>query len=88
VGSSRSLTSADVGKLLTNSGPITITVTGLTTGQQVDFIQTSASQITFVADTGVTLYSKDSLLKTSGQYAVAAIKCIATNTYVLAGDIG
>jgi hypothetical protein len=88
ISTSRSLSSSDVGKLLTNSAAITLTVEGLSVGQQVDFIQTNASQITFAAGAGVTLSSKDSLLKTGGQYAVASIKCIATNVYVLAGDLG
>jgi hypothetical protein len=88
VSTSRSLSSSDVGKLLTNSAAITLTVAGLSIGQQVDFIQTNASQITFAAGSGVTLNSRDSLLKTGGQYSVASIKCIATNVYVLAGDLG
>jgi hypothetical protein len=88
VSTSRALTSADVGNLLTNSGAVTITVQGLTTGQQVDFLQLNASQITFTAGAGVTLYSKGSKLKTAAQYSPASIKCIATNTYVLIGDLG
>jgi hypothetical protein len=88
VGSSRALTSADVGKLITNSGAITITVEGLSVGQQVDFLQTNASQITFVAGSGMTLNSKDAKLKTSAQYSPASIKCVASNSYVLVGDLG
>ena len=88
VSTSRSLSSSDVGKLITNSAAITITVTGLSVGQQVDFIQTNSSQITFAAGSGVTLYSKNSRVKTAGQYSPATIKCIASNTYVLIGDIG
>ena len=88
VASSRALTSADAGKLLTNSGAITITVEGLSVGKQVDFLQTNAAQITFTAGSGVTLYSKDSKLKTAAQYSPATIKCIASNTYVLVGDLG
>jgi hypothetical protein len=87
VSTSRSISSADAGKLLTNSAAITMTVTGLSIGQQVDFIQTNSSQITFAAGSGVTLYSKDSKLKTNAQYSAATIKCIATNTYVLVGDL-
>jgi len=87
-GSNYSLTSADAGKLITNSGAVTITVEGLAAGQQVDFLQTNASQITFVAGSGVTLNSKGGNLKTAAQYSPAAIKCTATNTYVLVGDLG
>lgn len=87
-GTTRALTSADAGKLITNAGAITITVEGLTAGQQVDFIQTNAAQITFVAGAGVTLSSKGGNLKTAAQYSPASVKCIATNTYVLLGDLG
>lgn len=87
ISTSRSVLSSDAGKLLTNSAAITLTVGGLSIGQQVDFIQTNASQITFAAGAGVTLNSKESLLKTAGQYAVASIKCIALDVYVLAGDL-
>jgi hypothetical protein len=81
------LTSADVGKLLTNSAAITITVEGLSVGQQVDFLQTNASQITFTPGSGITLNSKSGNRKTSAQYSPASIKCVATNSYVLVGDL-
>jgi hypothetical protein len=87
-GSTRALTSADAGKLITNSGAITITVEGLSAGQQVDFLQTNAAQITFAAGSGVTLSSKGSLLKTNTQGSAASVKCTATNTYWLVGDLG
>jgi hypothetical protein len=82
------LSSADAGKLYQNSGTVTVTVTGLTAGQQVDFVQTNAGQITFAAGSGITLSSKESKLKTAGQYSAASVKCIGTNTYVLVGDLG
>jgi len=88
VGTSRALTSADTGKLITNSAAITITVEGIAVGKQVDFVQTNAAQITFVAGSGVTLNSKEGKLKTAAQYSPASIKCIATNSYILVGDLG
>jgi hypothetical protein len=88
VGSSRALTSTDTGKLITNSGAITITVEGIAVGKQVDFVQTNAAQITFVAGSGVTLNSKNGNLKTAAQYSPASIKCIATDSYILVGDLG
>lgn len=87
-GSTRALTSADAGKLITNSGAITITVEGLAVGQQVDFLQTNASQITFAAGAGMTLNSKGAKLKTAAQYSPASVKCVANNSYVLVGDLG
>jgi len=88
IGTSRALTSADTGKLITNSAAITITVEGIAVGKQVDFVQTDAAQITFAAGSGVTLNSKNGNLKTNAQYSPASIKCIATNSYILVGDLG
>ena len=82
------LTSADAGKLILNSDALTVTVQGLTVGQQVDFLQDATSQITFVAGAGMTLTSKRGNLKTSERYSPAGIKCVASNTYVLVGDLG
>jgi hypothetical protein len=36
----------------------------------------------------MTLYSKESKLKTAAQWSPAGVKCIATNTYALVGDLG
>jgi hypothetical protein len=88
VASSRALASGDAGKLILNSAAVTVTVQGLSVGQQVDFLQNVAGQITFVAAGGSTLNSKDGNLKTAAQYSPAGIKCVATNTYVLIGDLG
>ena len=83
-----SLTSADAGKLILNSAAITITVEGLAVGKQVDFLQNVAGQITFAAGAGMTLNSKGGNLLTLEQYSVAGVKCVAIDTYVLAGDLG
>lgn len=91
VTSSRSLASADAGKLITNfgaTGGVNIGVQGLAVGQQVDFIQMDATnQITFSAGSGVTLVSRDSRVTTFAQYSVVTVKCVATNSYVLIGDL-
>jgi hypothetical protein len=79
---------ADAGKLVTNSGALTVTVDNLLPGQQMDFLQLSSSQITFSAGSGETLGSKDGRLKTATQYSAATVKCVAANTYVLIGDLG
>lgn len=86
-GTTRALTSADAGKLITNASAITITVQGLSAGQQVDFIQTDSAQITFTPGAGVTLNSKGNNRKTAAQYSPASIKCVAANSYVLVGDL-
>jgi hypothetical protein len=64
-----------------------MTVEGIAVGKQVDFVQTDAAQITFVAGSGVTLNSKNGNLKTAAQYSPASIKCIATDSYILVGDL-
>lgn len=87
LGSNYTLQSSDKGKLYTNSGAVTVTVQGLAVGEQVDFIQTNASQITFTPGSGITLNSKNNNRKTSAQYSPATVKCIASNTYILAGDL-
>ncbi len=81
------LQSSDKGKLYTNSGAVTVTIQGLAVGEQVDFIQTNAAQITFTPGSGITLNSKNNNRKTSAQYSPATVKCIASNTYILAGDL-
>ncbi len=87
VGTSRALVSADAGKVITNSAAITITVQGLAVGQQVDFVQMNAAQITFAPGSGITLNSKSGNRKTAAQFSPAGIKCVATNSYVLIGDL-
>lgn len=82
-----SLTSADAGKLILNSAAITITVEGIEVGKQVDFLQSGADTITFAAGAGVTLSSKGSALTTAAQGSPASIKCVATDTYWLIGDL-
>jgi hypothetical protein len=82
------LTSADAGKFITNSQAITITVQGIEVGKQVDFFQNVSGQITFAAGAGTTLNSRAGLLKTAVQYSAVSVKCLATNSYVLIGDLG
>lgn len=82
------LTSSDAGKLLINSAGVTITVEGLNVGEQVDFLQTNIAQFTFVAGSSQTLSSKNSLVKTASTGSPATIKCVATDTYWLIGDLG
>lgn len=70
----------------TNSA-ITITVPDvLANGQRVDVLQAGSGQVTF-AGSGVTLYSKDSLTKTAGQYAAATVMK-AGGVYYIVGNLG
>lgn len=76
-GTSYTLTAADAGQLLitSNASPVSITVPAsvLSQGDVVCIVQGAAGQVTLVADTGVTLASSDSLLKTRKQDAQIAI---------------
>lgn len=84
-----SILATDAGTLITNSAAITITVDDvLSVGEQIDFLQMGADQITFAQGTATNLYSKDGNLKTAAQYSPASIKCVSSGVYVLVGDLG
>jgi len=84
-----SILAADAGTLITNSAAVTITVDDvLSVGEQIDFLQMGADQITFAQGTATNLYSKDGNLKTAAQYSPASIKCVSSGNYVLVGDLG
>lgn len=85
--SNYTLTSADAGKLFYNTTAVTVTVQGLSVGQQVDFFQRGSGRITFSAGAGITIESVDGKSKTSKAYAGATIKCLLSNTYALVGDL-
>jgi hypothetical protein len=80
----------DAGNTINSTGSaITITIdNNLSAGQRIDFVQTGAGQITFAAGSGVTLNSKESKLKTAGQYSAATVLCLASGSYILVGDLG
>lgn len=85
---------ADDGKLITcdNASPITVTIPPNGTvaygiGTQINLMQLGAGQVTIAAGAGVTLRSAGSKLKTNGQYAVATCCKIATDTWVVIGNL-
>lgn len=88
------LQASSAGKLLLSgplgnpNAPATVIVQGLSAGQQVDFVQWQDGQITFQAGEEVTIFSKNSKVKTTAEYSVASIKCISSYTYLLSGDLG
>ena len=84
------LVASDVGKLITISKatPVTLTVPsglGLVAGQRIDIAQLSTGQVT-VVPSGVTIYATPGLLLRA-QYSTATLICLATNTYLLVGDL-
>ena len=57
------------------------------TGTQILVQQGGAGQTTFVASGGVTINSRGSALKITGQYGLATLLKTATNTWTLSGDL-
>jgi hypothetical protein len=86
---------SDDGKLVTcdNASPIVFTIPLNATvaygiGTQINLMQLGAGQVTITpATAGVTLRSAGSRLKTNGQYAVATCCKIASDTWVVIGNL-
>jgi hypothetical protein len=85
---------ADDGKLITcdNGSAIALTIppnssVAFGIGTQINIMQLGAGQVTITAGAGVTLRSAGSRLKTNGQYAVATCCKIATDTWVVIGNL-
>ena len=93
-GTTYTLVAGDDGKLVTcdNGAAITLTVppnssVAFGIGTQVNIMQLGAGQVTITAGGGVTLRSAGSKLKTNAQYAVATCCKIATDTWVVVGNL-
>ena len=90
----KTLVIGDHGKLLTldNGSAITLTVppnssVAFPIGAEVTIVQKGAGQVTIAAGSGVTLYAADNELKTRVQYSSAVLTKIATDTWLVAGDL-
>ena len=84
---------ADDGKLVTcdNASAITFTIptnasVAFGIGTQINIMQLGAGQVT-IAGAGVTFRSEGNKLKTKGQYAVVTCCKIATDTWVVVGNL-
>jgi hypothetical protein len=84
----------DDGKLVTcdNAAAIALTIPPNSSvaygiGTQINIMQLGAGQVTITAGSGVTLRSAGSKLKTNAQYAVATCCKIATDTWVVIGNL-
>lgn len=84
----------DVGKLVqfTSASAIIFTIPANATvafaiGDQINVYQDGAGVVTITAGAGVTLRSNGTKLKTNGQYAVATCAKIATDTWVVVGNL-
>ena len=85
---------SDDGKLVTcdNAASIALTIppnssVAFGIGTQINIMQLGAGIVTITAGAGVTLRSASSKLKTNGQYAVATCCKIATDTWVVIGNL-
>lgn len=56
-------------------------------GTEIEIVQGNSYPVTVSAGSGVTVYSKDGLLSTNGQWSVICLKCISTDTWLVAGDL-
>ena len=85
---------ADDGKLITcdNASAIALTIPPNSSvaygiGTQINIMQLGAGQVTITAGAGVTLRSSGSKLKTKDQYSVATCAKIASDTWVVVGNL-
>lgn len=78
----------DVGTVVetTSGSAVAVTVAGLAAGDVVEFTQYGAGQITFAADTGVTLRSASGL-KTRTQYSCVALRWRTSTEVIVSGDL-
>jgi hypothetical protein len=84
----------DDGKLVTcdNASAIALTIppnssVAFGIGTQINIMQLGAGQVTITAGAGVTFRSAGTKIKTNGQYSVATCVKIATDTWVLVGNL-
>jgi len=88
-GTTYTLVSSDLNKLVTlsNSSAITLTIPSavFTVGQQINIQQIGAGQVTVQGDGTSTFTGTGTKLRT--QYSAATIVCTGTNTFTLIGDL-
>ncbi len=93
-GTTYTAVAADSGKLvtLTNASAITLTLppSVYSVGEQINFVQLGAGQVTFAQGAGVTIVSAGataSAPKIGKQYAAATAVCTASNTFLVIGAV-
>lgn len=89
-GTTYTLVSGDVNKLVTlnNASAVTVTVPNgvFTTGQQVNLQQIGVGQVTIASD-GTTTITSTPGLKLNARYSAATLICTGTNTFTLVGSL-
>ena len=85
---------ADHGKLVTSSNGSAQTLTvppnssvAYPIGADITVMQLGSGQVTIAAGSGVTLYAADSELKTRVQYSAATLTKVASDSWLVAGDL-
>jgi len=85
---------ADHGKLVTSSNGSAQTLTvppnssvAYPIGADLTVMQLGSGQVTIAAGSGVTLYAADSELKTRVQYSAATLTKVASDAWLVAGDL-
>lgn len=93
-GTTYTAVATDSGKLVTLSNASAITVTlppsVYAVGEQINFVQLGAGQVTFAQGSGVTIVSAGataSAPKIGKQYAAATAICTASNTFLVIGAV-
>lgn len=93
-GTSYTAVLGDDGKLITcdNGSAIALTIppnssVAFGIGTQINIMQLGAGVVTITAGAGVTLRSAGTKIKTNGQYSVGTCVKIATDTWVLVGNL-
>lgn len=93
-GTTYTAVAGDSGKLvtLTNASAITVTLppSVYSVGEQINFVQFGAGQVTFSQGSGVTIVSAGataSAPKIGKQYAAATAICTASNTFLVIGAV-
>lgn len=93
-GTSYTLALGDAGGFvdLNNASAITLTVppnasVAFAANTRIDLLQSGAGQVTVAAGAGVTINSKGSKLKLTGQWSAATLIQRSANSWVLVGDL-
>ena len=88
------LTLEDAGTLVTMSADTALTLTipasgtvDFPFGTEIEIAQFRAGKVTISPESGVTLYSLDGALSLAGQYAVACIKKVSTDAWLIGGAL-
>ena len=92
--SNYTLTLEDAGTLITMNAETDLTLTipaggtiNFPIGTEIEVAQFGAGKVTISPESGVTLYSLDGALSLAGQYAVACIKKVSTNAWLIGGAL-